>query len=188
MRHYLPLRNVRINGKRTNIRLEDALWTALKSLAAEDGRNVHDLCTDAAARFPGGGVTSAVRTYLVTRLVDGRTPADGRTPEDGAPATWPGSATHQLVQAFRSVPGRHGGGAALQSAATPQTFTVAAPQEDDQPSNIVRIHGLEHPARGLQLCLDQLRKEATAFQLPFVAYLISVASEAARQEALDVAS
>lgn len=63
---------------------------------------------------------------------------------------------------------------------------AAAPShERDEPeaANVIHIHGRGHPARGLHLCLQLLQAEATAFNMPFLAHLIGVASEAADIEA-----
>lgn len=51
-------------------------------------------------------------------------------------------------------------------------------------SNVIHLHETANPARGLHLCLYQLHKEAISLGLPFVAYMIGIASEAARDESL----
>lgn len=50
-------------------------------------------------------------------------------------------------------------------------------------NQISQMHTTDNPVRGLQLCLLQLYKEATALGLPFVAHTIGIAAEAARDEA-----
>jgi predicted DNA-binding ribbon-helix-helix protein len=37
-------RNVRIHNRRTSVRLEPAMWTALNEIAAAENCSIHDLC------------------------------------------------------------------------------------------------------------------------------------------------
>jgi predicted DNA-binding ribbon-helix-helix protein len=66
----IPGRNIRIGGRRTSIRLEDALWDALQVLAAAEDGGV-DAVVDAAVanRRRGQSTTSAIREHLVQSLL-----------------------------------------------------------------------------------------------------------------------
>lgn len=64
----LVARNVRINGRRTSMRLEPEFWGALRDVARREGRTVADICSQAAQDCPGS-VTSAVRVYVLRRLM-----------------------------------------------------------------------------------------------------------------------
>lgn len=65
----------------------------------------------------------------------------------------------------------------IRSAAPPDR-----PLSHAAPANVVSIHTARNPARGLHLCLEQLRTEAISVRLSFVAHLIQIASEAALEE------
>ena len=66
----LKSRNVRVGARRTSVRLEPELWAALEWIASRDGRTINAICTDLAAAGPAmkGGLTSALRVYIVTQL------------------------------------------------------------------------------------------------------------------------
>ncbi len=38
-------RNIRINKRRTSVRLDDCMWQALKEIASKEKTSVHDICT-----------------------------------------------------------------------------------------------------------------------------------------------
>ena len=61
------VRNVRVGGRRTSLRLETAYWDALEACAAELGWTVHQVVTAAAAQTASSmcSMSSSVRTYLV---------------------------------------------------------------------------------------------------------------------------
>lgn len=58
-------RSLTIAGHRTSISLEDAFWTALKQVAAEQGRTAADLVADIDSTRGPSGLSSAIRTYLL---------------------------------------------------------------------------------------------------------------------------
>ena len=57
--------NVRINGRRTSIRLEPAMWDALQEICAAEKKSIHEISTEVAAEIPSGGFTSALRVYIL---------------------------------------------------------------------------------------------------------------------------
>jgi predicted DNA-binding ribbon-helix-helix protein len=61
----LICRNVRIDGRRTSVRLEAGFWRALDLLSSEIGCSVDELCQTARRRHPDGGLTSAVRVFVL---------------------------------------------------------------------------------------------------------------------------
>ncbi len=64
-KHSLSLR-----GHRTSVSLEDPFWTEFRRLAARDGRAVNDLAAEIdAGRDPAVGLASALRVYVLERLV-----------------------------------------------------------------------------------------------------------------------
>ena len=62
-------RNVVIAGRRTSIRLEPALWEALRLVSRMEGKSINQLCTTIASHQQSGGFTSAVRVYIVRYLL-----------------------------------------------------------------------------------------------------------------------
>ena len=58
--------NVRVAGRRTSIRLEPALWEALREICAREAKTVHDLVTDIARQRTQSTLTASVRVYLMT--------------------------------------------------------------------------------------------------------------------------
>lgn len=64
----LKSRNIRIDQRRTSVRLEPELWAVLDRLCAENGQSLHDVCTRVAARDHPGSLTSALRVFIVQQL------------------------------------------------------------------------------------------------------------------------
>lgn len=69
----LLCRNVRVNGRRTSVKLEPEFWDALDMLARQSGSSLNELC-EAAARLqePDGTLTSAIRVFVVRSLNAGQ--------------------------------------------------------------------------------------------------------------------
>ena len=61
----LVSRNIRLNGRRTSIKLEPAFWTALGRVAKAEGMTIHDICQSISERTDGYGLTGAVRVFLL---------------------------------------------------------------------------------------------------------------------------
>ncbi len=70
MKANLISRNVSINGRRTRLRLEQALWDALGDICDKEGLTLHNLITVIDHRRKKISRTSAVRTFIVTYLHD----------------------------------------------------------------------------------------------------------------------
>jgi len=62
----LICRNVRIDGRRTSVKLEAEFWRVLEELSSEIGCSVDDLCHTARRRHPEGGLTSAIRVFVLS--------------------------------------------------------------------------------------------------------------------------
>lgn len=62
------IRNVRVGRRRTSIGLERALWEALEEICRQEGKTPSDVCTALVNAGLGGGLTPAVRVYIVERL------------------------------------------------------------------------------------------------------------------------
>lgn len=61
----LICRNVRIDGRRTSVKLEAEFWRALESLSSQIGCSIDELCQTARMRHPEGGLTSAIRVFVL---------------------------------------------------------------------------------------------------------------------------
>jgi predicted DNA-binding ribbon-helix-helix protein len=71
-------RNVRISGRRTSVRLEPELWTALELICADREMTIDDACTAAAReKAQEQNVTSAIRSFIVRSLTQVRSAAGG---------------------------------------------------------------------------------------------------------------
>lgn len=66
----LVAKNVRIDGRRTSMRLEPEYWDVLRAIARHEGRSVGEICSRA-ARNCVGSVTSSVRVYILKRIIGG---------------------------------------------------------------------------------------------------------------------
>lgn len=59
-------RNVTINGRRTSVRLEPDMWTALHEISEREGCTIHDLCTLIYIRKGRlTSLTAAIRVFLM---------------------------------------------------------------------------------------------------------------------------
>lgn len=61
----MRVKNVKINGHRTSIRLEPSLWEAVEEICAREGMSLDGLCSRVAADRPGGNYTSNLRCWIV---------------------------------------------------------------------------------------------------------------------------
>lgn len=66
MKNQLISRNVTVNGHRTSLRLEQAMWEAFDEICECEGVNIHKLCTMIESVRHGSSRTSAVRAFIVT--------------------------------------------------------------------------------------------------------------------------
>jgi predicted DNA-binding ribbon-helix-helix protein len=58
--------NIRVDGRRTSVRLEPEIWSALLDVAAREGCTVHTLCTLIRARKrTHTSLTAAIRVFVV---------------------------------------------------------------------------------------------------------------------------
>lgn len=59
-------RNVTVLGKRTSIRLEAQMWTAMKEIAEREHCTIHELCSlIGTRRKPGLSLTASIRIFLM---------------------------------------------------------------------------------------------------------------------------
>ncbi|MGB0719504.1 MAG: ribbon-helix-helix domain-containing protein [Bdellovibrionales bacterium] len=59
-------RNITVGGKRTSIRLEPEMWSALKEISKREGCSIHDICTLVSLRKNAKtSLTAAIRVFLM---------------------------------------------------------------------------------------------------------------------------
>lgn len=62
----LVSRNITVFGRRTSIRLEPEMWTALNDIAVRENCSVHDICSLVFVRkSPLTSLTAAIRVFLM---------------------------------------------------------------------------------------------------------------------------
>ncbi|MBU6235212.1 MAG: ribbon-helix-helix domain-containing protein [Alphaproteobacteria bacterium] len=62
----LVSRNINIKGRRTSIRLETQMWSAIREIAEREHCSIHDLCTLIASRRKQGlSLTASIRIFLM---------------------------------------------------------------------------------------------------------------------------
>jgi len=84
----LILGNVRINGRRTSVRLEQDMWDALKDICAREGVSLDQICAHVAGTNGERGFTSSLRVFIVNYY-------RGRGRPLGRPAARDGISQHQ---------------------------------------------------------------------------------------------
>jgi predicted DNA-binding ribbon-helix-helix protein len=91
--------NVTIAGRRTSMRLEPEMWAALKAICARERLSIHAVCTLIDERRGEGGLTSAVRTFMV-KYYEGAATEEGHERAghgNGAPFGWGGVAGRATI-------------------------------------------------------------------------------------------
>jgi predicted DNA-binding ribbon-helix-helix protein len=63
---HMVLRNVRVRGRRTSLRLEQPMWDALEEIAVRERRSINDICSTIDERRCDSGLTGAVRVYIMS--------------------------------------------------------------------------------------------------------------------------
>lgn len=58
-------RNVRIDSRRTSVKMEREMWDALAEICERSGRTVHDVCAEVRRASDGANFTSQLRVYIL---------------------------------------------------------------------------------------------------------------------------
>ena len=67
----LITKNVKVNGRRTSVRLEPQLWRALEDIASFEEKRIDEICNQVnARRMNKGGFTSALRVHIISYFRD----------------------------------------------------------------------------------------------------------------------
>lgn len=62
------IHNIVVAGRRTSVRLEPAMWEALRKIAGRQGRSIHEIATEIRRERPITKLTAAIRGYIVESL------------------------------------------------------------------------------------------------------------------------
>lgn len=63
---FLQSKNIRIHERRTSVRLEPEMWSALNEIAKLEGCTVHDLCGAVHdLKDPGASFTASLRVFMM---------------------------------------------------------------------------------------------------------------------------
>jgi predicted DNA-binding ribbon-helix-helix protein len=74
-------RNVTIAGRRTSVRMEAVLWDSLFEICEREALGLHDLCTRIDRARTSGGLTAALRVFILCYFREAsRQVARGREP------------------------------------------------------------------------------------------------------------
>jgi predicted DNA-binding ribbon-helix-helix protein len=58
-------RSIHLNGQRTSLRLEPAMWEALEEICRREGRGLNDICAFIEAQRGRSSRTAAVRVFIL---------------------------------------------------------------------------------------------------------------------------
>lgn len=58
-------RNVTVNGHRTSMRLEPAMWDALEDICRREGLTIHEACSLVDTRRSQSSLTAAMRVFIL---------------------------------------------------------------------------------------------------------------------------
>jgi predicted DNA-binding ribbon-helix-helix protein len=79
----LVIRNIVVAGRRTSVRLEPAMWEALREIARRRRLSLHMLVTEIARDRRASSLTAAIRVYIVdfyrTAAAAGSSPTHAET-------------------------------------------------------------------------------------------------------------
>lgn len=59
-------RNVTVNGHRTSMRLEPAMWDALEDICRREGLTIHEVCSLVDTRRSQSSLTAAMRVFILS--------------------------------------------------------------------------------------------------------------------------
>jgi predicted DNA-binding ribbon-helix-helix protein len=65
-------RNVRIENRRTSVKMEREMWEALNEICERSGRSVHEVCAEVRRGGEGANFTSLLRVYILSWYREGR--------------------------------------------------------------------------------------------------------------------
>ena len=64
----LVCKNVKINGHRTSMRLDEEIWQSLFEICQKENMNIHQLCSKINVQRKDSGLSRAVRLFVLSYL------------------------------------------------------------------------------------------------------------------------
>ncbi|ACJ00485.1 conserved hypothetical protein [Rhodospirillum centenum SW] len=89
-------KNVTVAGRRTSVRMEPIMWQCLEEICRREGRTVHEIVTLIDRLRGDGGLTAALRIFLVGYLQQAASRSAGLLSAAGA-AAGPRPAPHPIL-------------------------------------------------------------------------------------------
>jgi len=100
----LVSRNVTVNGRRTSVRLEPAMWRALEEICVDNGLTIHEFVTDVDTRRRESSLTAAIRVALLMHYRSRATGKESFATDGPRPRrATPGRPPRQAAQAGRAA-------------------------------------------------------------------------------------
>ncbi|MBP2232858.1 ribbon-helix-helix domain-containing protein [Azospirillum agricola] len=62
----LVCRNVKVNGRRTSLRMEPYIWDSLKEICERERLGLNEICTQIDQRRQEGNLTASIRVFIVS--------------------------------------------------------------------------------------------------------------------------
>lgn len=84
-------KNVNVGNRRTSIRLEEEMWTAVNELCQREGMTIHELCSLIDRYRNSSSLTAGLRVFLVKYFRDASTEAGHVNAAHGAGASGHGA-------------------------------------------------------------------------------------------------
>jgi len=81
------VRNIKLAGRRTSLRLEPEFWDALDEIVAREGSTLSALCERIKGRRAASNLTAAVRLYVLRYFRSATTETGHRNAGHGRPST-----------------------------------------------------------------------------------------------------
>ena len=105
-------RNIVVSGRRTSVRLEPQMWSALAEIAGFEDKSVHEICSDVDRFRRESSLTAGLRVFILRYFRDAATPEgharaghSGGVRAIGSRGEDPSAAGTPVRQARRRAPG-----------------------------------------------------------------------------------
>lgn len=74
---HLVCRNVTVNGRRTSLRMEPLLWSALSEIAEREALTINRICSEIDDRRGAANLTAALRVFIISYYRNAAIPVPG---------------------------------------------------------------------------------------------------------------
>lgn len=98
-------RNVTVNGHRTSMRLEPAMWDALEDVCRRESLSIHDVCSLVDTRRTQSSLTAAIRVFILGYFRAAVTETGHTMAGHGGARHGAGMKIDSLAAGFPEIPG-----------------------------------------------------------------------------------